>query len=376
MTTNMHYFNSFTIEGSGDESADALIGQMQDLLHDWVRKKELGFGRTEDEIAPISRSAFAEGGQWGNSRLRESACATVSGQLDGGKNAWGLRYRHSFEDYSTESVILEVTAAETSPNAVAVAVSLFFKGERHIVLSPPAFVSALLHLGARTYNSQCYSSRFFDLVQKSVAYARGAGPLPSVPLGELAVFVGNKTRMETVVAVCRRDTEWGGDTWASIRRMATNLSGRVLVFLLDTTQYSGGIVYRPREAFVNGKPFPFPPYDWRLLESKLAKQGDFLPVEADVPAYWDQLSESIARPAPPAPSPAPTALPPPSPASPSPPPAPPSPPAPPPPAPSAPSQPPSATGSNLAQATDRLRKAFASLAGTLDELLKGGEERP
>ena len=106
------YFVSFCIEGSAEESSDGLIDEIRGLLHGWVLRKERSFGRSEDELPPLS--AFSQGGEWRNDRLRQSSCTTRSARLDGCRQAWGLFYGHAFEDASDEFVVLDFVATASS----------------------------------------------------------------------------------------------------------------------------------------------------------------------------------------------------------------------------------------------------------------------
>lgn len=294
MKSSQQYFVSFTIEGSEEESSDRLISNVQDLLHAWVVKKERDFGRTNSELPPLS--SFKQGGKWENNRLRRSFCATKSGRLDQDRMAWGIYYEHAFEESSAESVILDFVVAETSPHAVAVAVTLYFEGNGRMVLSPPAFVSELLRFGVRTYNSKCCSERFFDLVQHSVTHARDPDGISSVTFTELTPFLADDKRSETVVAICKGDLNELDSThlkesMGKIRRTATNLSGKALFFLLDG-KFSNCRVFQPKVTFIEGREIYFPALDWKRLERNLSK-ADPPPIEDGVPYTCAKLAESI-----------------------------------------------------------------------------------
>lgn len=378
MKSSQQYFVSFTIEGSEKESSGELISKIQNLLHGWIAKKERDFGRTDAEIPSLSE--FVQGGQWENHRLRRSISATTTGLLDGQRSAWGLYFEHAFEEASNESVVLDFVVAETSSRTVAVAITLYFEGNGRMVLSPPAFVSQLLHFGARTYNTKCCSERFFDLVQKSVSHSRDPNGVPSVVFTELTPFLADAKRSETVVAICKGDLD-GLDpvrlkeTWRNIRWAATNLSGKVLIFLLDG-KFANCRVFQPKVPFLGGREIYFPALDWNRLERNLSRANP-PPIEDGIPDICVELAKSIgvsAAPAlpvddVPAHSPAPESHPVPQ--------------------ERIPEQPihqktvtdsadatPLVPFSRLAESTERLRNALSSLVSTLDGMIGGENVRP
>ena len=375
---SLQYFISFTIEGYEKESSERLISKVQSLLHAWVLKKERDFGSVDSELPRYSE--FEQGGKWENNRLRWSCCTTASGRLDHGRMAWGLYYEHAFQESSRESVVLDFVVAATTPHAVAVVVSLYFKGNGQVGLSPPAFVSDLLRFGVRTYNSRCSSERFFDLIQKSVSHARGSKGVSTVAFTELTPFLADGNRSETVVAICKSDLD-GLDqarlkeTVKKILRTATNLSGKALFFLLDG-RFTNCRVFKPKVLFTHGREIFFPGLNWEWLERSLSK-ADPPPIEDGVPKSCVNLLDLInasASPVPPTPDTpeCPSAAEPPL--------------VPPKQLPEQPIRQESAPDSayaappvpfaRLAQSTERLRNALSSLVSMLDRMLGGENARP
>ena len=401
MNTYRQFFTSFTIEGVEKHASGKLLEETQKLIHDWIVSKERSFGRTDSEFPRFTE--FVNGGRWENPGSQKSYCATISDRQVF-QTAWGLYYEHAFKPDSDEFVILEFVVQKTSSQTVAVAVTLSFKGDRFQRLSPPAFVSALLRLGDRTYNSKCCSKSSYNIIQKSISHARGMDTAPSVTYAELNRFLADTRRSETVVAVCKQDldeldAERRKSEWKKIGKVAANLSGRALFFQLEGAFHKKCFfVIPPGKGFRDARQILFSGFDWNKLERDLANCNP-PPGEEGVSESYAKLVEKVgktispvrpSRPVVPVRTPPPSTQPSPPAQIPSPVPAP-SPVKPPPPVrtplpdPPSPSQertirrneaPPSVPFPALATATDNLRQALSALVSTLDGILgeKGGRQ--